>query len=188
MLIATMNNALFYGIVLALANIVLTLLSYFLGFQTDKIAMEPWISIIQLAAVITVLWLGIRAAREESKDKSLTYGRGVLTGFLISLYSTLISVAYTIIHLTYVNPAYVDYKMDAIRQKWIQAGMSDAQMATLEKYTRFMFTPVPMAIYLLITFVIIGVVISLILAAFLKRKSPAGGPPVLDTAPPAQAV
>ena len=181
-----MNTALFYGIVLALANIVLSLVGYFLGFQTERIAMEPWFNLIGLVAFIVILWLGIRAAREDSKDKSLSYGRGVLTGFLISLYSTLISIVYTIIHMTYINPAYVDYKVDALRQKWMQAGLSDARMAAAEKYVRFMFTPVPLAIYLLIVLVFIGVVISLILAAFLKRK-PAGGPPVLTSPPPTQA-
>lgn len=174
-----MNTALFYGIVLAIANIVLSLVSYFLGFQTDKIAMEQWFGLLQVAAAIAVLWLGIRAARDDSKDKSLTYGRGVLTGFLISLYSGLIGAVYAIIHFTYINPAYADYKIDALRQKWTQANLSEAQMAAYEKFTRFLLSPVPLFIYVLIVSVILGVVVALILAAFLRRAPVGGTPPSL---------
>ena len=176
-----MNTALFYGIVLAIANIVLSLVSYFLGFQTDKIAMEQWFGLLQLAAAIAVLWLGIRAARADSKDKSLTYGRGVFTGFLISLYSALIGAVYAIIHFTYINPAYADYKIDALRQKWMQAGFNDAKMAAAEKFTRFFLSPVPLFIYVLIVSVILGVIISLIVAAFLRRAPVGGTPPSLPS-------
>jgi len=188
MLVLPMNTALFYGIVLALANIVLSLVSYFLGFQTDKIALEPWLALIQIPLCVAVLWIGIRAAREEAKDKSITYGRGVKTGFLISLYSALMTIVYTVIHMTYINPAYADYKVDAMRQKWMAAGLHDAQMAAAEKVMRFMLSPVPLAIYILIVGVVFGVVVSLILAAFLKRKPAAGGPAILTPPPPAQAV
>jgi uncharacterized membrane protein YfcA len=180
---AIMNTALFYGIVLALANIVLALVSYFLGFQTDKIAMEPWFGLIQIAAAIAVLWVGIRAAREESKDKSLSYGRGVRTGFMISLYSGLIGMVYTFVHFTFINPAYADYKIDASRQQWIKSGFSDAQMAAAEKFTRLGLSPVVMSIIGLIFAVIFGVLVALILAAFLKRAPAAGAPAI----PPAVA-
>ena len=179
-----MNTALFYGLVLGLAGIVLSLISYFLGFQTDKIALEPWVGLVQLAVSVTVLWLGIRAAREDSKDKSLTYGRGVRTGFLISLYSTLISIVYSVIHVTYINPAYPDYKIEALRHDWARKGMTDAQMASLEKFTRMLFSPVLMSIYLLIVLVALGVVISLVLAAFLKRAAAPDLPPVISPEPP----
>jgi uncharacterized membrane protein YdjX (TVP38/TMEM64 family) len=174
-----MNTALFYGIVLAIANIVLSLVSYFLGFQTDKIAMEPWFSLLGFAAMIAVLWLGIRAAREETQDKSLAYGKGVLTGFLISVYSGLIGMVYAIIHFTYINPAYADYKIDVSRQKWMQAGFSEAKMAAAEKFTRFLLSPVPLSIVVLITNVVFGVVVALIVAAFLRRAPVGGTPPSL---------
>ena len=87
-----MNTTLFYGVVLALANIVLSLISFFLGFQTEKLAQGQWFGLLNFVAAVVVFWLGIRAVREEAADKSLTYGKGVLTGFLIALYSGLIGM------------------------------------------------------------------------------------------------
>jgi Protein of unknown function (DUF4199) len=166
-----MNTALFYGIVLALANIVLSLLSYFLGFQTDRIAQEYWVSLVGLLVFVVILWLGIRALREEAADKSLSYGRGVGGGVLISLYSGLIGMVYTFIHVTFINPSYVDYRIDDTRPKWIHAGLNDAQMEAAEKGMRFVYGPVPFSILAFLMTVLLGVLVALIVAAFLKRES-----------------
>ncbi len=175
-----MNTALFYGLVLALANIVLSLASYFLGFQTDRIAQEPWIGLLGIVVMVVILWLGIRAKRAEAKDGSLAYGRGVGGGTLISLYAGLIGMVYSFIHLTFINPSYVDYRIDVARQKWIQLGLKDAQMEVSEKVLRFAFAPVPFSILTLLMTVSFGVVIALIVAALLKRAPSAAPPPPLS--------
>ncbi len=183
-----MNTALFYGIVLALANIVLSLAAFFLGFQTDRIAEAYWFNILGLVVFVAVLWFGIRAAREEAQDGSLSYGRGVMTGFLISLYSSLIGAVYTFIHFTFINPNFVEYQLDATRQKWIAAGLGDAQIAAAEKFARFFLSPVMMSVVALVLPVLFGVILALILSAFLKRgpKTDGGAPPAADptSAPP----
>jgi len=176
-----MSTTLFYGFVLALANIVLTLAGFFLGYQTDKLAEGRWFGLFALvaglAALAVVLWLGIRAVREEAQDKSLAYGKGVLTGFLISLYSGLIGVVYTIVHFTFINPNFADYQIDAMRQKWTQAGLDDAKMQAAEKFMRlFMSAPV-MAIIGFMFALGTGTVMALIVAAFLKRTPPVGQTP-----------
>ncbi len=177
-----MNTALFYGIVLALVNIVLTLVAFFLGYQTDKLAQGQWFALLAFLGMITVLWLGIRVAREEAGDKGLTYGRGLLTGVLISVYSGLFGAVYTFIHFAFVNPSFVDYYIDFARQKWIARGFGDAQMASLEKITRFMMSPALMSVWTVIQALLLGAIFSLILAAFLKRN-PSG--PKMAEAPPA---
>lgn len=174
-----MNTAFFYGLVLALANIVLSLVSYFLGFQTDRIAQEPWIGLLGFVVMVAILWFGIRAMREEAKDGSLSYGRGVGGGTLVSLYSGLIGMVYTFIHFTFINPSYIDYRIDATRPKWIKLGLNDAQMETSEKALRFIYAPVPLSILSLLITIFFGVVIALVVAAFLKRAPAATPPPQL---------
>jgi hypothetical protein len=164
-----MNTAFFYGLVLALANIVLSLVGYFLGFQTDRIAQEQWFGLLRLVVTVVILWLGIRATREEATDKSLSYGRGVGGGTLISLYAGLIGMVYAFIHITFINPSYVDYRIDATRPKWIRLGLNDAQMEASEKALRFIYAPVAFSILTLLMTVFFGVVIALVIAAFLKR-------------------
>lgn len=168
-----MNTPLFYGVVLAVTNIVLTLAAFFLGFQTDKLAQGQWFGLLSIAAGIIVLWVGIRAVREEAADKSLSYGKGVLTGFLISLYSGLIGMVYTFIHFQFINPSFIDYQIDLARQKWSQIGLDEAKMAAAEKVVRFVFSPPVLAGVTLIWALVFGAIIALILAAILKRPAPA---------------
>ena len=176
-----MNTPFFYGLILAFANIVLTLVFFFLGYQTDKMLQGRWIvSLLPLVVTIIVMWLGIRAAREEAKDRSLGYGKGVGTGVLIALYAGLIGAIYTYIHFTFINPTFADYAIDMVRQQWAAKGMSDGQMEAAEKFTRLMYKPAVLAILGAIFSPLVGLVISLILSAFLTRK-----PVVLaENAPP----
>lgn len=176
-----MNTPMFYGVALALANIVLSLVGFFLGFQTERLAQGQWFGLLSLVAAIVVLWLGLRAVREEAADKSLSYGKGVLTGFLISLYSGLIGIVYTFIHFRFINPSFVDYQIDATRQKWIQAGLDDAKMAAAEKFMRFFMSPPVISIVGFFMALVFGVIIALVLAAFLKRAPAATPPPAVSS-------
>jgi hypothetical protein len=171
MLRAVMNTTFFYGLVLSVSNIVLTLVFFFLGFQTDKMAQGAWISgLLPLGVMIVVTWLGIKAVREEAKDKSLSYGKGLGTGVLISVYAGLIGAIYAFVHYSFINPNFADYAIDMARQKWVAAGMGDSQMEQAEKFTRFIYKPAVMAIMSVIISPIIGLIVSLILSIFQKRK------------------
>ena len=94
-----MSTTLLYALVMAVAQIVVNLISFFLGYQTDKMSSGGWFGFVQLAVSILILALGIKAVRDEQEGKYITYGKGVATGVLIVLYSTIIGVIYSYIHL-----------------------------------------------------------------------------------------
>jgi Protein of unknown function (DUF4199) len=166
-----------YALIMTIAGAVLNLLLYFTGYQTEKLATGQHLQWLGFVMMAVILWLGIKAVREESPGQQLSYGKGVGTGVLISLFSGLMSAVYSYIHFKFVNPEFADYNMQLVRAKWEQAGMGAAQMEQAEGITRAMMGPVSMAIMTPIMAVIIGLVISLILAAMLKRN-----PPDKDTA------
>jgi uncharacterized membrane protein (DUF441 family) len=174
-----MNTAFFYGLILAVSNIVLTLVGFFLGFQTDKMAEGRWFGWLSLVVGILVTWLGVRAVREESADKSLSYGKGVGSGFLINLYAGVIGSIYGFIHFTFINPDFADYAIDQAKQN--AKNVSDAQLAQMEKIMRFMMSPAIMSIWGFIMALVFGIVIALIVSAFLKREPQVA----VDEAPPA---
>ncbi|MDD2764586.1 MAG: DUF4199 domain-containing protein [Opitutaceae bacterium] len=177
-----MNTTFFYGLMLALSNIVLTLIGYFLGYQTEKMMQGKWFGVLPLVAMIAVMGLGIRAAREEAADKSLSYGKGVGTGALIALYGGLIGAIYTYVHLTFINPNFADYVIDMARQQWLAAGLGDSQMETAEKAIRLIYKPAMQAAFVTVFSPLFGLVMALVLSAFLKRKPANPGenaPPVM---------
>lgn len=158
-----------YGLILAITNIALTLVGYFLGYQTEKIMDGRWFGFLPLVAMIVIIVLGIRAVREESKDKSLSYGRGVGAGTMVALYAGLFGAIYTFIHFSFINPEFPDYLVSASRPQWAAAGMSESQMEAAEQGTRIFTKPLIQSIFSLILSPIIGCVVSLLASIFLKR-------------------
>ena len=167
-----MSTTLLYAFVMAIAQIVVNLVGFFLGYQTDKISSGTWFGFVPLVVSIIILALGIKAVREEQEGKYLTYGKGVGTGVLIALYSSLIGAVYTYIHFTYVNPNFADYMIESSRVKWAAAGMTESNMEGAEKFTRTLFKPLIQSLLGLVMGVVFGTILSLIISAFLKRNPP----------------
>lgn len=167
-----MSTKFIYALTLTVCGALLNLLLYFTGFQTEKLATGQYLNWLGFVIMFAVLWLGIKAVREEAPEKGLSYGRGVGTGTLISLYSGLMSSVYSFIHFKFVNPEFADYQLALIRPNWEAAGIGDAQMEQMEKMTRTMMSPVAQAIMTPIFVVLFGLILSLIIAAILKRPAP----------------
>lgn len=167
-----MSTKFIYALTLTMCGAVLNLLLYFTGFQTEKLATGQHFQWIGFIIMAVVLWLGIKAVRDEREGRYLTYGKGVGTGVLISLYSGLMSSVYSYIHFKFVNPEFVDYQLALIRPKWEAAGMGDAQMEQAEKIARMMMGPGVQACLTPIMVVLFGLILSLIISAFLKRPAP----------------
>ncbi len=181
MLHSLMNPILSYSLILAAGNIMLTLVGFLLGYQTDKMAEGRWFGYLSFVFLIAVTWLGIRAVREKAKDKSLSYGRGVGAGVLINLYAGVLGSIYGFLHFKFINPDFADYAIDLASQRMAKAGVGDAQIDAMEKGMKIMMSPVMMTIWGFIMSVLFGLLVALIVSAFLKRQ-PA---PVLDDTPPA---
>jgi hypothetical protein len=167
-----MSTTLLYALIMAIGQIVLTLVGFFLGYQTDKINQGTWFGVVPVLYAIVVYALGLKAVREEDAGKYLTYGKGVGTGTMIALYSGLIGSIFAFIHFTWVNPNYTDYLIEASRVKWVAAGLSDSRMEAGEKGIRMFTKPAVMAIVGFCMTMVFGVIISLIASAFLKRNPP----------------
>ena len=109
---------------------------YFLGFHTDKMATGQYFQWAPLVITIIVLWLALKAIREENEGHYLTYGQGVGAGTLICLFSGLMSAVYTYLHFKFINPNFTDYQVEFMRGKWAAKGLTDAQMDQAETMMR----------------------------------------------------
>jgi len=172
-----MSTTLTYGIYLALANIALTLVGFFLGYQGENIAHGQWFQYTVWVAMIVVAVLGIRAVREDSPHKSLSYGRGVGTAAMIGLYSGIFGGIYAFIHFKFVNPNFIDYLVEFIKSQPNAASMSEQQLAGMEKGVRLFYSPPVLAIMSPVFNTIICTIIGLVASAFLKRAAPEGVEP-----------
>ncbi len=176
--------SLLYGLGISIGGAVLILILYFLGYHSDLdkfIAIQTPTMLISYAIIIVGLVLGMRAVREQSPDHSLSYGRAVGTGALITLFSGLFSAVFVLIYGLVLNPEYHDliYRMQLAKME--EKGVPPDQMDAAEPMMRLFSGPVFMALMAVIMSPIFGTLLSLIIAIFVKR-APATTPPPIGSA------
>lgn len=66
-MVPRMSTKFIYALTLTMCGAVLNLLLYFTGFQTEKLATGQYFQWIGFIVMAVVLWLGIKAVREESE-------------------------------------------------------------------------------------------------------------------------
>ena len=128
-----MSTRFAYALFLTICGAALNLVLYFTGAQTVKLATGHYFLWLQEVFLAVVLWLGIKAVREKSPGHAFSYGQGVGSGVLISLYAGLMTGVYNALHFGFVNPHFADYQLACLRPEWNAAGMSAADMAQAEK-------------------------------------------------------
>lgn len=172
-----MKTCSIYGFIAALAGAFLALVLYFLGYHTDpaKMAAAQWIGSGGGTLIIIVcMVVGVRARRAEAPaPEPFGYGRALGAGVQVALVWSILSAVFNFAYVAFINPGFaelmVQYKMDQLQAK----GISGADLDRAEKYTRMLLNPVPAAISTLIYLFILGFIIALIVAIFLKRPAPA---------------
>ncbi len=164
-----MSTTLLYGLILVGGNILLTLVGYFLGYQTDKINDSTWFGLATFLFSVVMLWLGIRAVRDEQAAKGLSFGQGVGTGMLIALYAGFIGAIYIYLHFTFINLSFPDHLIEASRIKWAAMNMPESAMEKAEQSIRAFTKPLIQAVAGFGFSLVSSLIISLITAAFLRQ-------------------
>lgn len=166
-----MKIAFKYGAVLAVIGIVVSMVSYLLGLHNDPEKLKTANTVTQVVLfVISVAGtlLAMRAVRAASPDGSMSYGRAVGIGTLVSTFSGLISAPYLLIYGLVINPEY----HELIYQQTISE-MTQAQADAAGEMMRFFTGPIWTSAMVLVMSPIMGALLSLILALFVRRAPPA---------------
>lgn len=169
-----MKIAFTYGAVLAVVGIVIGMLSYLLGLHDDLSRMQTANTVTQIVTLIVslaVMLLAMRAVRAASADGSLSYGRAVGTGTLVSLFSGLLTAPYILLYGLVINPDY----HELIFQQTISE-MTQEQADAAGGMMRFFTGPIWLAAMAIFMSPIMGALISLILGLFVRRAPQAAAP------------
>lgn len=180
-----MKTYLTFGAINAVAYALYSLVGFFLGYQTDKMASGQYYNWLGMLIPIIVLFLGMREVRDSNGDKGLSYGGAVFTAFMISLFGGLFSAVYTYIHFSFVNPDFVQYATDMARSKMEAANVPSAQIdAAISMQSKFMHPAIQAGMGIIFS-PIMGTIIGLILAIFVRRapvdELKASQPPVIQS-------
>ena len=177
-----MKTCSLYGFILAVAMAVLTLILYFAGLHSDpaKLATAKWVGGLGgLGIGFVCTSLGVKARRAEvPESEGFGYGSALGAGVLISLVAAILGAAFNYVYVAFINTGYADVLLQDQMDKLQAKGLSGAQLDQAEKMTRLFMAPIPMTIMAMVFGFIFGLLVSLVVAAFLKRPAPAGPPRV----------
>jgi hypothetical protein len=175
-----MKTSLTYGFAMAVAGAVLAMVLYLTGLHSDAAKLTTAQIVGTVGALIIgaiCITLGTRARRAEyPPNETFSYGRAFGTGVSIALFAALFGILTTFAYTKFVNPEFVDVIVAAQNQKLEARGLSSAQLEATEKMVRKMSAPPIQAAFGFVGALVLGTLISLVTAAFLKRPA---APPAL---------
>ena len=158
------------GIVLGVAAEIWAMLTIAMGLHQNPMTMMLFYLVILIQAGVLV-W-GLRMTRSQNK----TYGGQVTSGLIISGIGAAVVFVGSLIITNVIFPNYLMEMQDGMRSFLENSGMpADQIQMQMDDMTKSN-TPIMSAIYGAIGTVVTGLILSLIIAAFVKAAPAAGSP------------
>lgn len=163
-----------YGVIIALAIIVFSLILFLLNLAKGS-GLEYLSYLILLAG----LFLAQINFRNKYQGGFITYGKAFTLGMLTSIFLSVIMGIYTYIFFQYIDPGAMEEAMTIAEQKMMDQGLSDMQieqgMAIARKFQSVgMYT-----VFAIVGNFLIGMILSLITAIFVKKEDTEFGQPAV---------
>lgn len=100
------KDALKPALILSLIMIILSVIIYVFNLITLSLIAGLLIGVISFIIAILIFTFGIKSYRKEKFDGFLSYGKALVFGIIIALYSSVIITAYNTVFNTVIDPDY----------------------------------------------------------------------------------
>lgn len=162
---STTRTALKWGAILGLVLMAITLIMYLTDQSTN-----PLFSGLTLGAVVALLVLAMRDYRTLNGGY-MTYSEGLGIGALLSAVAGLLSSAFSTFYNVVIDPTVQQRAMEQAREKMeAQGNMSDESIEQAMEWSQKLQSPGFTFIAGIFGTVIVGFLLSLIVAAFIRRN------------------
>ena len=159
------------GVIFALIGIVYSLVIYFMDLSFNKV--QGWIFMV---VQIIILYFLIKSYRDNYKFGYITYGQALGAGMIIFLYYAVIMALFTYILYTFIDPDLLDKQLAFTEEEMLKRGLPEAAVEAGMKVQQKIMRPAVMAPLSIFGSMIQGLIMSLIVAAFVRKE----GNPLID--------
>jgi hypothetical protein len=160
------------GLILAMIGIVYTLVMYFLDLTINKTQ-----GYVFLLILVVALFFLVKSYRDSYLHGNITYGQAVGAGVVIFLYYAILTAIFTYILFAIIDPGLIDKQLAASEELMAKKGIPQEAMDAGLKIQKKMMKPEIMAPISIFGNMLYGVIMSLIVAIFVKKE----GNPLIDS-------
>jgi hypothetical protein len=159
---SAMNGGLITGGVL----IVYSLILYMLNLSISQTA--NYLSIIVLGAILYML---AKNYRDKDLQGIIPYGNALGYSVLIGFFASVLLAFFIFLELKFLDPGLIEKQLEIVRQKYIEAGMSEDMIEKSISMAKKFMTPVFSAIFTILAFTFYAFIVSLITSIFIKKEN-----------------
>ena len=137
------------------------------GIQPDRL--RGIIGLLTLVILGIGIYTGMKSIKRANAGQ-LTYGSAVLAGLTVGVITGLLMAVLGFVYYHFINPGFTAYMIEAGRKEMLAAGADDAQITYQTNALRQEYSPTGQAIQAIFGQSVCGLLISLVMAFFVKSK------------------
>jgi len=172
-----LQHTLMYGAILGIVSIIMSLIMYIAGYMPINLKRIMLTAVISIAITIIFVSAGMKSYRDKVLEGNISYGQAFVAGLLIVVFSAVLASIYNLIFNLVIDPDYMNRVMEATRN-WTydmmnNMGAPEGQIEdAMERFDRQQANMSHLKTFMqgIIWSVVFGAIISLIVAAFVKKS------------------
>jgi hypothetical protein len=153
------------GLILGLIGIVYTMVFYFLDLTLNKVQ-----AYVFLVLLIVILFFLVKSYRNSFRHGYITFGQAFGAGIIIFLYYSIISAVFAYILYAIIDPNLIDKQLAFTEEVMQQKGVPQEALDMSMSIQRKIMKPAIMAPMSLFGNMFYGLIMSLIVAAFVRKE------------------
>ena len=154
-----------YGAIIGFALIIYTILLYIADLSLSR-----GLGYLSYVIIIAGLYIGIKKFRENEPSEAIKYSKALGVGVLICVFLGFIGSVFTYLQFRFIDPDLVNKILEMSEEKLLDRGLSEDMIEMQSEFMMKFMSPGIMALSSFISYIFMGTVFSLILAAFLKKE------------------
>lgn len=163
-----LKAALIYGAIIGFVGIVIAVVLDLLG-----LTYETWAGLVSFAITIGLVVYALIAYKKEYLGGYATYSELMLMALLMSVFATVISITYTAINITILDPDATEKMFNVAYERMANnPRMTEEMLDVMIERMEGKFTPGRILIQGFIGGYVMTVIIGVIAAAFIKKEKP----------------
>lgn len=163
---STARVALKYGVLVAVVTIIYSTILYVSGLGQNRILS----SLSYIFMIVAIVW-AMKDFREKNKG-FISYGEGLGLGSLTSAVLGVLSSAFTIFYIQFIDNTLLAQGLDQVREDMERQGKDDAQIEQAIEISQKFMSPGIVFVTVILGYLVMGFIVSLIIAAIMRREKP----------------